>query len=45
MAGESDPHPASVYTDFNESVEDISPGEEIRLLAVYDKFTARTWAH
>ena len=36
--------PASVSTDFNEAVEDISPGEERRLLAVYDKFAARTWA-
>jgi hypothetical protein len=31
---EDGPPPASVFTDFNEAVEDISPEEENRLLAV-----------
>ncbi len=35
--------PLSVSTDFNEAIEDISPEEEKRLLAVYDKFATRTW--
>ncbi|MGB8786677.1 MAG: hypothetical protein WA755_05530 [Candidatus Acidiferrales bacterium] len=33
----------SVSTDFNEAVEDLSPEEEKRLLAVYDMFPKRTW--
>ena len=43
VAFESGPPVASVSTDFNEGVEDISPREEKRLLAVYDKFATRTW--
>ena len=43
VAFESGPPPASASTDRNEAVEDISPGEERRLLAVYDKFATRTW--
>lgn len=34
-----------VTTDFNEVVEEIGPDEEKRLLAIYDKFRKRTWAH
>jgi hypothetical protein len=43
IVSESGPPPASVPTDFNEAVVAISPGEEKRLLAVYDKFASRTW--
>jgi hypothetical protein len=43
VAFESGPIPNSVSTDFNEAVQEISPGEERRLLAVYDKFATRTW--
>ncbi len=33
----------SVSTDFSETIDDLSPEEENRLLAVYDKFAMRTW--
>ena len=39
----SGPSNAPVATDFDEAVDDITPDEQKRLLAIYDKFSTRTW--